>query len=138
MESIAIKHTAKAGLLVAAMLLLSAAADQASGQMVSVDPAISQPAQENFTIDVVMNTGGLSVLGMEIKLNFVSSIVQIDSIVPGDWVVSTGYEYFFWDHAPSGPGYQAHFAMACLDGTLNGSGAVATLHFSALTAGVTP
>jgi hypothetical protein len=137
MQSIPRGYVRKAQLL-AGLILLVFLAGAADAQTVTIDPAVTQPTTLHFEVGVAMDTQGLSVLGMEIRINFVSSVVHLDSITPGSWVTSSGYNYFFYDHSPSGPGFQAHFALAMLDGLLNGSGTVAVMHFTVLDVGVSP
>ena len=124
-------------LLFAIALFLATTPCLATGQSVHLDPALSDPLDSQFTLDVVIDTADLVVVGLEINITFDPAIVGLDHIDPGDWVTNSGLDYFF--HDDTSPGTNSiHFDLAFLGQGHSGAGQLAVCHFMALEPGDTP
>ena len=107
------------------------------GQDLVVDPHISMPTDQQFTLDIRIENGGQPVMGIEASIAFDPFLVQLDSIVPGPWFTDSGEDYFFWDYTAPGTG-SIHFASSLLDAESTEDGVVAICHFSVLAYGQSP
>ena len=115
------------------LVLVSAGA----AQTVFVQPPESVPAQEDFTLAVVLDTGGAEVLGLEISLSFDPLLVRLEGIDPGDWFTGGGAEWFFWDYTH--PGTELiHFTGSRLGSASSAGGPVGICRFTALEPGISP
>ncbi len=100
-----------------------------SAQTLRFDPDPYFPVDEQFTLPLLLEAGGLDVKGVECIITFDSALVSLESITPGPWYSESGQEFFFWDYTEPGTSV-LHFASAMLDGTNNTDGAIALCHFS--------
>ncbi len=100
-----------------------------SAQTLRFDPDPYFPADEKFTLPLLLEAGGLEVKGVECIITFDSALVSLESITPGPWYSESGQELFFGDYTEPGTSV-LHFASAMLDSTNNTDGAIALCHFS--------
>ena len=108
---------------------------RSSAQMVTVQPPVSSPLGEEFTVSIVLDTGGIGVLGLEVSLSFDATIVQLIGIDPGPWFTAGDADYFFWDYTHAGTEL-IHFSASRLGSAEAVGGEVAVCRFTALKAGV--
>lgn len=109
----------------------------ATAQILRFDPDPYIPVDENFSVPLLIETGGTSVKGVEATITFDPALVVLDSVTPGAWYSGSGQDFFFWDYT-SPFTYAIHFASAMLDGTKNSDGVIAMCHFSFVDFGVCP
>ncbi len=121
-------------LLFVCALLLSPAAQ---AQILRVDPHVSIPDNEVFTIDIRVECAGQAVMGVETSIAFDPYLVRLDSIVPGPWFTASGEDFFFWDYTVPGTS-NIHFASSLLDAESDQDECVAICYFSVLTYGQSP
>ena len=112
-------------------------AGSAAAQMVYLDPVVSDPLDHEFTLDVMIDTAGLTVMGVQIEITFDPTIASLDYIAAGDWVTSSGLDYFFYDNTTLGTS-SIHFDQAFLGQGRTGAGQVAVCHFQAAGPGDSP
>ncbi len=121
----------------ATCLMMLIGAVSASAQHLSVDPPTSQPDFEEFTVDLVLDPEGATIMGMEISLAFDHLVVRLDGIDAGPWFTVSAPDYFFWDYTH--PGTELiHFSGASLGVGQDIGGVIATCHFTALQGGISP
>lgn len=120
------------------LVLVALAAVPAAGQEVFVDPALAVPVDFVFTVDIAINCGGQSVKGVEVILEFDSSLLHLDAITPGPWFTGTGLAFFFFDYTGVGPEGELRFAGSVLDESNNQDLTLAVCHFTAIGFGSTP
>lgn len=108
-----------------------------AAQTVFVQPPESVPAQEEFTLAVVLDTAGVEVLGLEISLSFDPLLVRLEGIDPGAWFTDGGAEWFFWDYTHTGTEL-IHFTGSRLGSASSTGGQVAVCRFTAQEAGISP
>lgn len=126
---------ARLGLLAAGLLALLPAAP--SAQTVFVQPPESIPAEESFTLAIVLDCADAGVLGVEIALSFDASLVRLEGIDPGAWFTGSGVDWFFWDYTH--PGTELiHFTGSLLGSASAADGELAVCRFTALDPGVSP
>ncbi len=105
-----------------------------------IDPSltvISTPAESPFTVDVARNAGDPTA-GFDVQISFDSSIVELLSIAPGDWLTGHGAPFFFYDFTTPGTSV-IRFSTAFLGQVESGAGgAIAVCHFQAKAEGVSP
>ena len=112
-------------------------ASSAVAQHLSVDPPTSQPDTEEFTLDIVLDPEGATVMGMEVSLSFDNLVVRLDGIDAGPWFTVSAPDPFFWDYTH--PGTELiYFTGASLGVGLEVGGVVATCRFTALAGGISP
>jgi hypothetical protein len=109
----------------------------ASAQMLRFDPDPFIPYNQQFTVPLVLESGGLYVKGIEASITFDPALVTLDSVTAGPWYTDSGQSFFFWDYTAPFT-YAIHFASAMLDGTSNADGVIALCHFSFAGFGVCP
>ncbi len=109
----------------------------AVAQQIYINPPVSEPLEPYLTVDVVIATAGLDVMGMEIEIAFDPTVVALDHIEPGEWVTSAGLDYFFYDLTTPGTDV-IRFDMAFLGTGRTGDGQVAICHFHAASPGTSP
>ena len=80
-----------------ALLLLLLMALPAAAQSLVVDPPASFPSELTFTVDIVLESGGLEVKGVETMITFDPGFLHLDEVTPGPWLTGTGQAYFFFD-----------------------------------------
>ncbi len=101
----------------------------AGAQSLSFDPDPFTPQDYIFTVPLVLESGGLSVKGVEAIVSFDTALVTLESITPGPWYTASGQDFFFWDYTtPTSD--TIHFASAMLDGSRNADDIIAYCHFS--------
>lgn len=126
--------------IVLAMVLslsLVAGIHPVASQTVSVEPSTSQPEESDFTVDILLDTAGCEVMGIEISLSFNEYIVQLDGIDPGPWFTGMSHEWFFWDYTHAETEL-IHFTGSSLGSGVATGGVVAVCRFTALEAGICP
>ncbi len=129
-----IKATA-AGLAACGLL---AAALPASAQWIGFNPAETVPSAEDFTVDLVLDTAGLTVMGADVLFSFDPAFVHLDSVTVGDWLTTAVEPHFFWaDPALAVPGV-VHVSGTVMTTGRSGSGTLAVLHCTAVAAGFCP
>ncbi len=109
----------------------------AFAQSLQFDPDPFIPASDSFAVPMIIETGGLSIKGIETIVTFDPALVSLDSITAGPWFTDSGQDYFFWDYTIPFT-YAIHFASAMLDGTNSADGIIAYCHFSFLDYGSCP
>jgi hypothetical protein len=126
-----------ADLVFAVALFLVVMPGLTAAQVVYLEPALSDPLEPQFTLEVMIDTADLVVSGLEIEITFDTAVVGLDNIDPGAWITTSGLDYFFFDD--TSPGTNAiHFDMAFLGQGYSGAGQLAVCHFMALEPGDTP
>ncbi len=124
-------------LAIAIFLIIATGAALGHAQTVYVEPTTSQPEENVFTLDIVLDTEGQEVMGLEISISFNELIVHLDGIDPGPWFTDLGHEWFFWDYTH--PETELiHFTGSSLGSGVTTSGVVATCRFTALQPGISP
>lgn len=119
------------------VLVIAAGFSPASAQTLYVEPASSQPEDVEFTVAIVLDTDGQSVMGMDVSLAFNEFLVQLDGIDPGPWFTALDPDYFFWDYTHTGTEL-IRFTGSSLGSAVTASGVVAVCRFTALAAGISP
>lgn len=109
----------------------------AAAPLVFVLPSSTVPSQAEFTVALMLDTGGDDVLGLHVSIQFDNAIVQLNRIDPGTWFTTSGVDYFFWDYTHSGTEL-IHFAASRLGSASTTGGQVAVMHFTALMGGISP
>jgi hypothetical protein len=122
--------------LVASSAILAPAA--AHAQWIGFNPSETVPSTENFTVDLVLDTGGVTIMGADVLFSFDPAVVQLDSVTVGDWFVTAAEPHFFWADAGQALPYQAHVTGTVMTTGRAGAGSLAVLHFTALAAGFSP
>ncbi len=127
--------------LIAAALaacVLVSAASPASAQWIGFDPAETVPATESFTVDLVLDTEGVPIMGADVLFSYDPAIVRLDAVTAGAWLTTAAQPHFFWaDPAAAGPGV-VHVTASVMTTGRAEAGPLAVLHFTALAAGFSP
>jgi len=108
-----------------------------AAQMLRFDPDPFIPVNEEFTVPLLLEAGGLEVKGIEADITFDPALVVLDSITAGPWYTDSGQTFFFWDYTTANTS-TIHFASAMLDGTNSSDGVIALCHFSFVDFGYCP
>lgn len=122
------------GIAVAAILAPGAA----HAQWIGFDPSESIPIAESFTVDLLLDTGGVTIMGADVVFAFDPAVVQLDSVTVGDWFVTAPEPHFFWADAGLSVAGVAHVTGTVMTTGRDGAGALAVLHFTALDVGISP
>ncbi len=112
----------------------------AAAQTVVFDPHYSSVDYgELFTVDLLIDPGGLSVKGIDLEVTFDTTIVELQMIEAGTWLTTFPLAWYFFDHTgePNTPETSLRFAMAFLDSSRNDAGQLAVARFKAKTQGAT-
>lgn len=128
----------KAMTAVMAGCVLLASALPAAAQWIGFNPAETVPSTENFTVDLVLDTEGVTVMGADVLFSFDPAVVHLDAVTVGDWFTTAVEPHFFWaDPALSVPGV-VHVSGTVMTTGRSGAGTLAVLHFTAVAAGFSP
>jgi hypothetical protein len=86
-----------------------------------------------LSLPLILRPGESAVASMQVRVEFDSSAVRLDSITAGSWFSSSGLPYSFTDHTPTPPDLAEaiHFSAELLGGAFGGRDTVAICHFSA-------
>ena len=123
---------------VAACVLFVSAPLPVAAQWIGFNPAETVPANENFTVDLVLDTEGVFVMGADVLFSFDPTVVQLDAVTAGDWFTTAVEPHFFWaEPVPAMPGV-VHVTGTVMTTGRDGAGALAVLHFTAVAAGFSP
>ncbi len=107
----------------------------ASAQHLGFNPSISIPATTSFQIDLQLTTNGTTVQGLDIVFSYNPIVVQLNGVNAGGWLTIS--DYYLWNNPASALGF-VHVSAALLGAGSNTDGAVLTLDFEALEAGISP
>ncbi|MFO7610399.1 MAG: hypothetical protein R6X35_14635 [Candidatus Krumholzibacteriia bacterium] len=127
------KRTIRAAFL--AVLVAVAGTLPASAQWIGFDPAETVPATEVFTVALVLDTEGVTVMGADVLFTFDPAVVRLDSVTVGDWFTTAPQPYFFWADAGGSVADLVQVTGSVMTTGRAGAGALAVLHFTALAAG---
>ncbi|MGD9547222.1 MAG: cohesin domain-containing protein [Candidatus Krumholzibacteriia bacterium] len=105
--------------------------------LVFVLPSSTVPSQADFTVALMLDTGGDDVLGLHVSIQFDNAIVQLNRIDPGAWFTFSGVGSYFYDYTHPGTD-EIHFAGSRLGSATTTGGQVAVMHFTALMGGTSP
>ncbi|MHB8077871.1 MAG: cohesin domain-containing protein [Candidatus Krumholzibacteriia bacterium] len=127
-----------AAVALAGLLCAGGPAARAATNLLYISPPISAPTDSLFTVAVVRNAGD-AVQGFDVKIAFDPAVVRLDGITPGDWLLTPGYPFAFFNSTAAGED-TLRFSAAFLGlGQASGAaGVVAVLHFRARALGVSP
>ncbi len=106
-------------------------------QTLRFDPDPFIPQDYDFTVPLVIESGGYEVKGVECQVSFDSALVSLNSITPGPWYTDSNQQFFFWDYTQPGTN-TVSFASAMLDGSNSSDGVIALCHFSFVDFGTSP
>lgn len=120
---------------VLAALVAVAGTGPAAAQWIGFDPAETVPATEAFTVDLVLDTGGVTVMGADVLFTFDPAVVRLDSVTVGGWLTTAPQPYFFWADAGESVADLVHVTGSVMTTGRAGAGALAVLHFTARAAG---
>jgi hypothetical protein len=109
----------------------------AVAQQIYISPALSEPLEPEFTVDVMIDTQGSEVMGILVDIDFDPAVVTLDHIDEGEWITSSGLEYLFYDLTETGA-EDIRFDMAFLGDGHTGTGRLAICHFRAVSPGDSP
>lgn len=109
----------------------------ASAQHLSFNPSVSIPATVNFQVDLQLTTNGVTVQGLDVVFSYDPTIVQLDGVSGGGWLTGSGLDFYLWIDPASSLGF-VHVTTALLGMGSSTDGAVLTLDFTALAAGISP
>jgi len=110
----------------------------ASAQWIGFNPSETVPSNEVFTVDLVLDTEGEVIMGVDALFSFDPAVVRLDSVTIGDWFSGAPQPSFFWADAATGvPGVARVIGSVVTTGR-DGSGALAVLHFTVVAAGFSP
>lgn len=130
-------RTSTCAAALAALVVLSVALPVA-GQWIGFNPSETVPAAETFTVELVLDTEGVAIMGADVLFSFDPAVVRLDAVTEGDWFTTAPEPWFFWaDAAESLPGI-VHVTGSVMTTGRAGAGALAVLHFTALAAGFSP
>ncbi len=122
---------------VVSILLAVAIAGGARAQTVSIVPHVATPVGSPFEIYVHLDTDGLALQGVEIRIGFEPSLVSLQQVVAGDWFTSSGLPFYFHDYTTPGTA-EIHFTGALLGDTSDRNGVLGICRFTAVAVGVSP
>ena len=122
-------------LLLGCLVLLAARA--AAAQSVSMVPHEAVPAASPFEVFVYLDTDGLLLQGVEIRIAFDPGIVALQQVTAGDWFTASGLPYYFYDYTTPGTA-EIHFTGALLGAGRTQNGVIGACRFAALAPGVSP
>jgi hypothetical protein len=125
----------KFGILVCLILICLCA--PAVAQQIYLSPALSEPLEPEFTVDVMIDTEGFEIMGILVDIDFDNTVVALESIEAGEWVTTSGLDYLFYDLTEPGS-TDIRFDMAFLGEGYTGSGRLAICHFRAINPGDSP
>lgn len=121
-----------------AVCVLLVPALPAVAQWIGFNPAETVPTNETFTVDLVLDTEGVTVMGADVLFSFDPTVVHLDSVTAGDWFTTAPGPHFFWaDPALAVPGV-VHASGTVMTTGRSGAGVLAVLHFTAVAAGFSP
>ena len=130
------KTTAMTAAMAACAVLASAL--PAAAQWIGFNPAETVPTNETFTVDLVLDTEGVIVMGADVLFSFDPAVVHLDSVSVGDWFTTAAEPHFFWaEPALAVPGV-VHISGTVMTTGRSGAGVLAVLHFTAVAAGFSP
>jgi hypothetical protein len=110
----------------------------AATNLLFINPSTSTPSDSSFTVDVVRNVGD-AVQGFDVRIAFDPAVVRLDSITPGDWLLTAGYPVVLYNDTVAGQDtIRFSAAFLGLGQTSATAGVVAVLHFRARSVGVSP
>jgi hypothetical protein len=110
----------------------------AATNLLFINPSTSTPTDSLFTVEVVRNAGD-EVQGFDVKIAFDRTVVQPDYIMPGGWLLASGYPFALYDGTVAGQDtIRFSTAFLGLGQTSGAAGVVAVLHFRSRNLGVSP
>ena len=118
-------------------LYLSGLFAPAIAQQLYISPSLSEPLEPEFSLDLMIDTEGVEIMGIQVEIAFEPTVVTLDMITAGEWVSGSGLDYFFYDLSTPGTG-AVRFDMAFLGEGNTGGGQLARCHFRALNPGDSP
>lgn len=109
----------------------------ANAQQLYISPSLSEPLEPEFSLDLMIDTEGVEIMGIQVEIAFDPTVVALDMITAGEWVSGSGLDYFFYDLSTPGTG-AIRFDMAFLGEGNTGGGRLAICHFRAVNPGDSP
>jgi hypothetical protein len=109
----------------------------AAAQILRIDPGVSRPTDDRFSLQVDSWCLDARVRGVEVVIEFDPALVHLDSIAPGPWFAGSGSGFTFRDYTHPGTG-RIHFTGSLVEGTGLVDAALACCHFSAVGQGRSP
>jgi len=126
--------TACTSILLAMLVATAATAEP----LLQVEPSVSEVwTGYDCWVDVSVNAEVVGLTGFDLEIDFDETVVELVEVVEGPLPQSSGNTFFFWT---TGPGPQNAIVVngAVLGGSVDGPGALASIHFSGLSPGVSP
>ena len=121
-----------------AVCVLLVSALPAAAQWIGFNPAEMVPTNEIFTVDLVLDTEGVTVMGVDVLFSFDPAVVHLDAVTVGDWFTTAPEPHFFWAEPGLAVPGVVHASGTVMTSGRSGAGVLAVLHFTAVAAGFSP